>query len=127
MRPGDGAGAAPDRVGDSAGGRRPAQAPWTPPRHHSAGGYEGFLHHPHMAVHTVENQPADTGHLVVHQNGAPVWLREHITALRSGASTIGGSLIRLDDNPANRPDNTRALNVDQLTPGNPDVRWTPPT
>ena len=45
-------------------------------------------HDPHMAVHTLEDQPEDTGHLVVHQRGGPVWLREHVTALWSWASTI---------------------------------------
>ena len=79
-------------------------------------------HDPHMAVHTLEDQPGGTGHLVVHQRGRPAWLREHVTALRSWASTIAGADIRLHDHPAIRPDDTRALNVDQLTPGHPDVR-----
>ena len=52
-----------------------------------------------------------------------MWLREHITALRSWANTIAGAEVRLHDHPAIRPDDTRALNVDQLTPGHPVVRW----
>ena len=79
-------------------------------------------HDPQMAVHTLGDQPADTGHLVVHQRGGPAWLREHVTALRSWASTIAGAEIRLHGHPAIHPDNTRALRVDQLTPGQPDVR-----
>ena len=80
-------------------------------------------HDPHMAVDTPEDQPDDAGHLVVHQRGGAAWVREHITALRSWASTIAGAEIRLHNHPAIRPDDTRALNVDQLTPSHPDVRW----
>ena len=122
VHPSDGASAAPDRVGDRAGGGRPAQAPWTPPRHRPAGTTE-MPHDPHMAVHALEDQPEDTGHLVVHQRGGPAWLREHVTALRSWASTIAGAEIRLLDHPAVRPANTTALSVDQLTRGHPNVQW----
>ena len=80
-------------------------------------------HDPHMAVHALEDQPEGTGHLVVHQSGGPAWLKEHVTALRSWASTIAGAEIRLHDHPAVRPGNTKALSVDQLTPSHPDVRW----
>ena len=76
-----------------------------------------------MAVHALEDQPEDTGHLVVHQRGGPAWLKEHVTALRSWASTIAGAEIRLHDHPAISPGNTRALSVHQLTPIHPDVRW----
>ena len=80
-------------------------------------------HDPHMAMHTLEDQPEDTRHLVVHQRGGPAWLREHVTALRSCASTIAAAEVRLRDYPAIRSDDTRALNVDQLAPGHHDVRW----
>ena len=80
-------------------------------------------HDPHMAVHTLEDQPEVRGHLGVQQRGGPAWLREHVTALQSWASTIAGAEIRLHDHPAIRSDNTRALSVNQLTPGRPDVRW----
>ena len=60
---------------------------------------------------------------MVHQRGGPAWLTEHVTALRSWASTIAGAEVRLHDHPAVRPNDTRALSVDQLTPGYPDVRW----
>ena len=80
-------------------------------------------HDRHMPVHTLEDQPEDTGHLVLHQGGGPVWLREHVTALPSWASTIAGAEVRLHDHPAVRPGDTRALNVDQLTPSHSDVRW----
>ena len=50
------------------------------------------------------------------------WLKEHVTALRSWASTIAGAAIRLHDHPAISPGDTRALSVDQLTPSHPDVR-----
>ena len=60
---------------------------------------------------------------MVHQRGGLAWLRDHITALRSSASTIPGAEVRLCAQPAIRPDDTRALKVDQLTPGHPDVRW----
>ena len=83
----------------------------------------GVPHDPHMAVHALEDQPEDTGHLVVHQRGGPAWLKEHVTALRSWASTITGAEIRLHDHPAISPGDTRALSVDQLTPSHPDVRW----
>ena len=43
----------------------------------------GVPHDPHMAVHALEDQPEDTGHLVVHQRGGKAWLKEHVTALRS--------------------------------------------
>ena len=42
---------------------------------------------------TLEDQPEDTGHLVVHQRGGPMWLKEHVTALRSLASTIAGAEV----------------------------------
>ena len=45
-------------------------------------------HDPHMAVHTLEDQLRDRGHLVVHQRKGPAWLRERVTALQSGASMI---------------------------------------
>ena len=78
-------------------------------------------HDPLMAVHTLEDQLGDTGHLVLHQRGGPAWLREHVTALRSWASTIAGTEVRLRNHLPIRPDHTRGLNVDQLTPGHPDV------
>ena len=83
----------------------------------------GVPHDPHMAVHALQDQPEDTGHLVVHQRGGPAWLKEHVTALRSWASTITGAEIRLHHHPAISPGDTRALSVDQLTPSHPDVRW----
>ena len=83
----------------------------------------GVPQDPHMAVYALEDQPEDTGHLVVHQRGGPVWLKEHVTALRSWGSTIAGAEIRLHDNPAISPGDTRALSVDQLTLSRPDVRW----
>ena len=54
-------------------------------------------HGQHMAVHTLEDQPEDLGHLVVHQRGGLAWLWEHITALRSWASTIPGPEVQLHD------------------------------
>ena len=60
---------------------------------------------------------------MVHQRGVPAWLREHITALRSWASTIAGAEVPLHSHPATCADNAWALNVDQLTPGHPDVQW----
>ena len=80
-------------------------------------------HDPDMAVHALEDQPEGMGHLVVHQRGRPAWLREHVTALRSWASTIAGAEFRLHNHPAIRPGNTKALSVDQLTPSHPDVWW----
>ena len=80
-------------------------------------------HDLHMAVHALEDQPEDTEHLVVHQRGGLAWLREHVTALQSWASTIAGAEVRLHDHPAVRPGDTRALSMDQLTPSHPDVRW----
>ena len=80
-------------------------------------------HDPNMAVHALDDQPEYTGHLVVHQRGGPAWLGEHVTALRSWASTIAGAEFRLHDHPAIRPGDTEALSVDQLTPSHPDVRW----
>ena len=77
----------------------------------------------HMAVHALEDKPEDTGHLVVHQRGGPAWLKEHVTALWSWASTITEAEIGLHDHPAISPGDTRALSVDQLTPSHPDVRW----
>ena len=35
----------------------------------------------HMALHPLEAQPEELGHLVVHQRGGPAWLREHLTTL----------------------------------------------
>ena len=84
-------------------------------------------HDPHMAVHALEDQPEDTGHLVVHQRGGPAWLKEHVTALRSWASTIAGAQIWLHDHPAISPGDTRALSVDELTPANPTSGGTPLT
>ena len=79
--------------------------------------------HPHMAVHALEDQPEATEHLVVHQRGGLAWLKEHVTARQSWASTIAGAEIRLHDHPAISPRDTRALSVGQLTPSHPDVRW----
>ena len=87
----------------------------------------GVPHDPHMAVHGLEDQPEDTGHLVVHQRGGPAWLKEHVTALRSWASTIARAEIGLHDHPAISPCDTRALSVDQLTPRTPTSAGTPPT
>ena len=82
----------------------------------------GMLYDPNMSVHALEDQPEDTGHPVVHQRGGSAWLKEHVTALRSWASTIAGAEIRLHDHPTISPGDTRALSVDQLTPSHPDVR-----
>ena len=76
-----------------------------------------------MAVHTLEDQPGDVKHLVVHQRGGPACFREHITELRSWASTIAVAGVRLHGRPAIPSDDTRALNVDGLTTGHRDVRW----
>ena len=78
---------------------------------------------PHMAMHALEDQPEDTGHLMVHRRRGPVWLREHVTALQSWASTIAGAEVQLHDHPAVRPDDTGALSMDQLTPSHPNIRW----
>ena len=122
MHPSGGASAAPGRVGNSAGGGRPAQAPWTPPWHRPAGSYGGAARPTHGSAHA--GGPAGGhGTPVVHQRGGPAWLKEHVTALRSWASTIAGAEIRLHDPPAISPGDTRALSVDQLTPSHPDVRW----
>ena len=79
-------------------------------------------HDPHMAGHMLEHQPEDTGHLVVHQCGRPAWLREHLTAFRSLASTVNGAKIWFHDHPAARPNDTLALHVGQLAPGHPEVK-----
>ena len=60
---------------------------------------------------------------MVHQRGGPAWLKEHLTALRSWASTVTGAEVRFHDHPAIRPDDTLAVSVDQLTPDHPDVKW----
>ena len=83
----------------------------------------GVPHDPQMAVHALEDQLEDTGRLVVHQRGGPAWLKEHVTALRSWASTIAGAEIRLHNHPAISSGDTRALSVDQLTLSHSDVRW----
>ena len=80
-------------------------------------------HDPHMAVHALEDQPKDTGHLVVYQRGGPAWLQERLTALRSRAGTVGGAKVRFHNHLATHPKNTLALSADQLTPGHPDVKW----
>ena len=82
----------------------------------------GVPHDPDMAVHALEDQPDDTGHLVVHQRGGPAWLREHVTAVRSPASLIAGAEVQVHDQPAVRSGDTMALSVDKLTPSHPDVR-----
>ena len=68
MHPTDAASAAPGRVGNGAGGGRPAQ-----PRGLPCGTAllvaTGVPHDPHMAVHALEDQLEDTGHMVVHQRG----------------------------------------------------------
>ena len=60
-------------------------------------------HDPHMAVQTPEDQPEDTGHLVVHQRRGPVWLRQHLTALWFWASTFNGAESRFIPQPAGNP------------------------
>ena len=40
-----------------------------------------IAHDPRMALHALEDQLEDTGHLVVHQRGGPAWHWEHLTAL----------------------------------------------
>ena len=82
----------------------------------------GLPHDPHIAVHALEDQPEEEGHLVVHQRGGLAWLKEHVAALWSWASKIAGAEIRLHDHPAISPGDTRALSVDQLTPSQPDAR-----
>ena len=114
VRRGDGTGASPDRVGDSAGGGEQPR-PRGLPRGTTLLVATAVPHNPHMAVHTLEEQPEDTGHLVVHQRGGPAWLRQHLTALRSWASTVTGAEVQFHDHPAIRPDDTQALSVDQFS------------
>ena len=83
-------------------------------------------HDPQMAVHTLENQPEDAGHLVVHKRGGPAWLEEHLTALRSWASSVTGDEVRFHDQPAARLNDTTAPTVDQLTPATPTSSGNPP-
>ena len=80
-------------------------------------------HDPLMALHALEDQREDTGHLLVHQPGGPAWLREHLTALRSWASNATWDKIRLHDHPAACPEDELALSVYQLAPGHPQVPW----
>ena len=122
MHPSGGTSAAPGRVGDSASGAGQPE-PRGLPRGTALLVATGVPHDPHMAVHALEDRPEDTGHLVVHQRGGPAWLKEHVTALRSWASTVAGAEIRLHDHPAISPGDTRALSMDQLTHSHPDVRW----
>ena len=75
-----------------------------------------------MVVHTLQDQPENAGHLVVHQRGGPAWLREDLTALLSWTSTVTGAEVRYHGQPAARPKDTPALSVDQLTPGHPHVK-----
>ena len=122
MHPSDGTSAAPGRVGDSADWGGLAQAPGTPPRHHPAGGYGGATRPTHGGAHA--RGPAGRhGTPGGAPPRSPAWLREHVTALRSCASTIAGAEDQLHDHPAIRPNDTRALRVDQLTPCHPDVQW----
>ena len=122
MHPSGGASAAPGRVGNSAlGAGQPS--PRGLPRGTALRVATEVPYDPHMAVHALEDQPEDTGHLVVHQRGGQAWLKEHVTAVRSWASTIAGAEMRLHDHRAISPGDTRALSVDQLTPSHPDVRW----
>ena len=60
---------------------------------------------------------------MVHQRGGPAWLKEHVTALLSWASTIAGAEIWLHDHPAIRPGDTKALSADQPAPSHRNVRW----
>ena len=122
VHPSDRTGSAPGRVCDSAGGGGPAQARGLP-RGTALLVVTEVRHDPHMAVHALEDQPEDTGHLLVHKRGGLVWLREHVTVLRSWASTIARAEVRLHDHPAVRPGDTGALSVDQLTPSHPNVCW----
>ena len=75
-----------------------------------------------MAVHALEDQPENTGHLVSHQRGGPAWLREHLTALQSWVSMVTGAEVRFHDQPATRTNDTLALSVEQLARGRPDVK-----
>ena len=83
----------------------------------------GVPHDPHMAVHALEDQPEDTGHLVVHQRGSPGVAR----GTCDGTLVLGKhdrrSGIRLHDHPAISPGDTRALSPDHLTPSHPNVWW----
>ena len=109
-------------MGDSTGGSGPAQAPGSTPRITLVVA-TAVPHDPHMAVHVLEHQPEDRGHLVVHPRGGPARLWEHLTALQSWASTVTGADVRVDDHPATRPSNTLTLSVDQQAPGHPDIKW----
>ena len=44
-------------------------------------------------------------------------------ALRSWASTVTGAEVQFHNHPAARPNDTLALSVEQLTPGQPNVKW----
>ena len=60
-------------------------------------------HDPDMAVQALEDQPEDTGHLLGHQRRSPAWVREHLMALRSWASTVTGAEVLFQDHLATRP------------------------
>ena len=117
-----GASAAPGRVGGSAGGGRPAQSPWTPPRHRPAGSYGSAAGPTHRSA--CAGGPAG-GH--GRPGGAPARRPGVAQGTSDGTpaleSTIAGVEIGLHDHPAIRPGDTKALSMDQLTPGHPDVRW----
>ena len=74
---------------------------------------------PDMALHALEDQFEDAGHLVVHQRGGPAWLREYKTALRSWVSTVAAAEVWFHDHPAACPDSMLALVMDQLPPPRP--------
>ena len=83
-------------------------------------------HDPYRAMHPLEDQSEDTGHLVVHQRLGAAWLVERLTALRSWASTVTRAKIWLNNRPPTCPNDTHALGVDQLAPRHPDVKWYSP-
>ena len=85
----------------------------------------GVPDNPHMALHAMDEQPPDRGHVVLYQRGGLPWLRKHLMALRSWASTFNGADIRLHNHPSTGLDRAMALSVDQTVPTHPDVLWHP--
>ena len=75
----------------------------------------------------LEDRPGDTGHLVVHQRGGPAWLKEHVTALRSWASTIAGAEISAARPPGDQPRRHQGAEHGPTDPQPPRPGGTPPT
>ena len=76
-----------------------------------------------MTLRARDDNPEDTTHLLVYQQGGPRWLTKQLLAVPSRASFLTGEELPFHKQQSIQPDSMLPLSVDQLVPTHTNVNW----